>query len=235
MLVSFFPTQCADQCQLGCIRDGSMILKLRFTARQNKCRSFENMVLSNFQRSQPDCKIESIVTTGRQKRIDCFSVDGMCYHCNTVFEAMGCYYHYCPCQEARPSLTEADIEKGVKQWQQVEMRRDYIQKRVTKLLKCGSVSGGFSIKPMQSKAASEKKFPTDVYWVKKDLCKELSMGDSLVMFNVILKCLNTCATTFLTIFPYSKELLWLGMILVIWWNSTQERKYYRSAEKNAHI
>ena len=101
----------------------------RFTARQNKSRSFENMVLSYFQHSRPECKIESNVTTGRQNKIDCFSVDGICYHCNTVFEAMGCYYHYCPCQEARPSLTDTDIERGVKKRQQDEMRRDYIQQK----------------------------------------------------------------------------------------------------------
>ena len=29
MLVSFFPTQCVNQCLLDCIRDGSMILKPR--------------------------------------------------------------------------------------------------------------------------------------------------------------------------------------------------------------
>ena len=40
-----------------------------FTARENKSRSFENMVLSYFQRSRPDCKIESNVTTGRQKKL----------------------------------------------------------------------------------------------------------------------------------------------------------------------
>ena len=101
----------------------------RFKARQNKSRSFENMVLSYFQQSRPECKIESNVTTGRRKKIDCFSVDGICYHCNTVFEAMGCYYHYCPCQEARPSLTDTDIERGVKKRQQDEMRRDYIQQK----------------------------------------------------------------------------------------------------------
>ena len=101
----------------------------RFTARQNKSRSFENMVMSYFQQSRPECKIESIVTTGRQKKIDCFSVDGICYHCNTVFEAMGSYYHHCPCQEARPSLTDTDIERGVKKRQQDEMRRDYIQQK----------------------------------------------------------------------------------------------------------
>ena len=69
----------------------------RSTARRNKSRSFENMVMSYFQQSRPECKIESNATTGRQKKIDCFSVDGICYHCNTVFEAMGCYYHYCSC------------------------------------------------------------------------------------------------------------------------------------------
>ena len=101
----------------------------RFTAHQNKSRSFEIMVLSYFQQSRPDCKIESNVTTGRQKKIDCFSVDGVCYHCNTVFEAMGCYCHYCPCQEARPSLTDTDIERGVKKRQQDKIGRDYIQEK----------------------------------------------------------------------------------------------------------
>ena len=42
---------------------------------------------------------------------------------------MGCYYHYCACQEARPSLTDTDIERGVKKRQQNEMRRDYIQQK----------------------------------------------------------------------------------------------------------
>ena len=101
----------------------------RFIARQNKSRSFENTLLSYFQQSRPDCKIESNVTTGRQKKIDCFSVVGNCYYCNAVFEAMGCYYHYCHCQEVRPSLTDTDLQRGMKKRQQDEMRRDYIQQK----------------------------------------------------------------------------------------------------------
>ena len=62
----------------------------KFIARQNKTRSSGNMVLSYFQQTRPECRIERDVTTGRQKKIDCFSVDGICNHCNTVFEAMGC-------------------------------------------------------------------------------------------------------------------------------------------------
>ena len=101
----------------------------RFTARQNKSRSFEKMVLSCFQQSQPGCKTECNVTTSRQKKNDCFSADGICYHCNTVFEAMGCYYHYCPCQEAPSCLTDTDSERGMKKRHQDEMRRGYIQQK----------------------------------------------------------------------------------------------------------
>ena len=69
----------------------------RFIPRQNKTRSFENRIMSYFQWTRPECKIESFHTTGRQKKIDCFSVDGFCSHCNTVFEAMGCFHNFCPC------------------------------------------------------------------------------------------------------------------------------------------
>ena len=86
----------------------------KFMHRQNKTRSFEKMVLPYFQQTRPECRIQSTVTTGRQKKIHCFSVDGICNHCDTVFEAMGCYFHYCPCQEARPSLTDNEIMRGIK-------------------------------------------------------------------------------------------------------------------------
>ena len=102
----------------------------RFTPRQNKTHRFENMVISYFQRTRPDCKTQSFYTTGRQKKIDGFSVDGFCSHCNTVFEAMGCSYHFCPCQELRPSLTEEDIKRGSRRRELDELRRDYIQQKV---------------------------------------------------------------------------------------------------------
>ena len=101
----------------------------RFTTRQNKTRSFENMVLSYFQRTTPDCKIESFYTTGRRKKVDRFSVDGFCSHCSTVFEAMGCFYHFCPCQELRSSLTEEDIKRSSIRRELDELRQSYIQEK----------------------------------------------------------------------------------------------------------
>ena len=106
----------------------------RFIPRQNQTRSFENMVMSYFQRTRPECKIESFFTTGRQKKIDCFSVDGFCSHCNTVFEAMGCFHHFCPCQELRPSLTEEDIQLGSRKRELDAMRRHFIQEKSLKVI-----------------------------------------------------------------------------------------------------
>ena len=106
----------------------------RFTPRQNNTRSFENMVMSYFQRSRPECEIESFFTTGRQKKVDCFSVDRFCSHCSTVFEAMGCFYHFCPCQELRPSLTEEDIQRGSKKRELDALRRYYIQEKGFKVI-----------------------------------------------------------------------------------------------------
>ena len=118
----------------------------RFKPQQNKSGNFENMVMSYFQGKRPDCKIESFYTTGAQKKIDCFKVDGCCAHCNLVFEAMGCFYHYCPCQEALPSLIEEDIERGNKKKKWTKRESITSKKRDIILLECGNVSGGICIK-----------------------------------------------------------------------------------------
>ena len=104
-----------------------------FKARNNRTRNFENMVMSFYQELRPECKIQSFYTTGKQKKIDCFHVDGYCDHCKTVFEAMGCYYHFCSCQETRPSLSEQDIERGNKKREMDELRREYIKERGYKI------------------------------------------------------------------------------------------------------
>ena len=98
--------------------------------RQNKTLSFENMLLSYFQQTRPERIIESNVTTGRRKKIDCFSVDGICNHCDTVFEAMGCHFHYCPCQEARLSLTDNEFMRGIKKGTRPNAQRIYPTERI---------------------------------------------------------------------------------------------------------
>ena len=100
---------------------------------QNKTRSFENKVLSFFKKTPSECRIESNVTTGRHKKIDCFDFDGICDHCKTVFTAMGFYFHYCPCQEARPSFTDNEFMSATKR-EQDQLRKHNIQQKGYKII-----------------------------------------------------------------------------------------------------
>ena len=136
----------------------------RFTPRQNKTLGFENMVMSYFQRTRAGCKIESFFTTGREKEVDCFSVDGFCCHSNIVFEAMGCFYHFCSCQELRPSLTEEDIERGSKKRALDALRRHYFQEKGFKVIGILSAIGGDCTKqPILLNNISENTFLTGVH------------------------------------------------------------------------
>ena len=54
---------------------------------------------------------------------------------------MGCYYHFCPCQELRPSLLEEDIQRGSKKKELDALRRHYVQEKGFKVIECGSANG----------------------------------------------------------------------------------------------
>ena len=101
----------------------------RFKPRSNKTRSFENMVMAFFHNSRPERNIESFYTTGTQRKIDCFSVDGFCSHCDTIFEALGCFYHFCECQEVQPCLTDEDIVKAQRKREMDELRQSYLREK----------------------------------------------------------------------------------------------------------
>ena len=74
---------------------------------------FEQQVIEYLQSTRPECLIQSQFSHKKQQKVGTYLVDGFCSHCNTVFEAMGCYFHFCPCQEEKPLLFE-DIENGLK-------------------------------------------------------------------------------------------------------------------------
>ena len=47
---------------------------------------------------------------------------------------MGCFCHFCPCQELCPSLTELDIQRGSKKRELDALRRYYIKKKGFKVI-----------------------------------------------------------------------------------------------------
>ena len=115
MQASFTLSQCVKRCQQDCTRDGSLTL-IRNNSRLDIIDLSVLRIWSFFltKKQNQNVKLRAFLHQETEKKIDCFNVDGYCDHCKTVFEAMGCYYHFCSCQEARPSLTDQDNERGNK-------------------------------------------------------------------------------------------------------------------------
>ena len=176
--------------------------------RQNKTRSFENMVLSYSQETRPECRIESNVTTDSQKMIDWFSVDGICNHCITVFEAMGCYFHYFPCQKARPSLTDNEIMGGIKKRVQDQMRKEYIQQKGYKIIEMWDCNWWELYRiDATVKIILEQNSPISDLSAKNGSCKRLRVENCLVTFNATSKFLNSWRHTLPTFPPIFKKKL----------------------------
>ena len=106
----------------------------KFKARQYKIRKFENMVMSFYQATRSECTIESFYTTEKQKKNDSFTVDGFCGHCQAIFEALGCYYHFCPCRETQPNLSEDEFEFGIRKRESDKLRKFYLEKKGYKVI-----------------------------------------------------------------------------------------------------
>ena len=66
-----------------------------------------------------------VFTQQEFRKKDCFSVHEFCGHCDTIFEAMGYFYHFCESQELQPGLTNEDILKGRKKREMDNLRRSY--------------------------------------------------------------------------------------------------------------
>ena len=128
MQASVTLSQCVKICQQDCTRDGSLTLICRNSRLDIiELATLKKWLCLSIRKTRPACKSESFFTPGKQKKIGCFNVDGYCDLCKSVFEAMGCFYHFCSCQEARPSLTEQDIERGNKKREMDDMRRVYFK------------------------------------------------------------------------------------------------------------
>ena len=140
MRASSKPIQCVKTCQQDCTQDGI----LNTVCKNSRLNITDLAILRTWScltTKKPDQKAELRASTHLEikKKTDCFNVDGYCNHCKTVFEAMGCYYHFCPCQETRPSLSDEDIEKGNKRREMDDLRREYIREKgykIEEILEC---------------------------------------------------------------------------------------------------
>ena len=132
--VNYFPTECVNPYLTVLIRVWFSIQK-RVDSYLDKTRpaalKIWSCLLSNEQ--DQNMKKKASLQHADRKKMTASVLNGFCPHCNTVFEDMGCSYHFCPCQELRPSLTEEDIRRGSKKGELDALRRHYIQEKVYKV------------------------------------------------------------------------------------------------------
>ena len=122
----------------------------------NKLRrsQFEKLALELLQSKRRECCIQTQFNA-KQKKFDRFAIDGFCSYCSTVFEAMGCFHHFCHCQVKR-RLSSEDIEKSETSTVWCFPRR-FPRSQGLNIVKFGSVSGGkWEIKQRRSYRFHEK-------------------------------------------------------------------------------
>ena len=71
--------------------------------------------------------MKAIRQPGNRKRLTVLARTGFVR--DTVFEAMGCFFHFCPCQESRASLSEEEMLRGIRKREHDEMRRDFLRNK----------------------------------------------------------------------------------------------------------
>ena len=116
------PTQYVKIFQQDCIQDRNLV-----PISENSRLEITDLAIFrvwSYLFTKKQDKVAKLKAPGNQKKIDCFNVDSDCDHCKKVFEAMGCYYHFCPYPRSRPSLCGEDIEPGNKMCEIDYLRRE---------------------------------------------------------------------------------------------------------------
>ena len=163
MLTVSVHIRCVSLCQPVFIRVGiSIQIRVDLGLDETEPAALKTKTYSLFNEKYENVKLQAFFATGRQTTIDSFSVDGFSSRCNSVFEAMGCFYHFCHSQEVRRSLTGEDIQRGRREsslhWDDTIYRR-----KASMLLKCENANGGDCTKqPILLNDISENTFRTGV-------------------------------------------------------------------------
>ena len=55
-----------------------------------------------------------------------FSVDGYCQPCETAFEADGCFFHFCACQDHKHHSEEEELKRGLVRRGRIVKRKQYL-------------------------------------------------------------------------------------------------------------
>ena len=97
MLINSIIILCVRVCPQDCIRDGTRMKKHKNSG-QGKIE-FERLKIRschNFKQPNLNANLRVTKLQEHRKKIDCFSVDGYCNHCKTVFRSYGLLFPFLP-------------------------------------------------------------------------------------------------------------------------------------------
>ena len=162
MPANYTPTRCVNPSLPVSIRVGISIQK-PVDSHLDKTRAVALKIWSCtiFNEQEPIVKLRASTLQAEKQKLTASVTMGFILIA-IPFEAMGCFYHFCPSHELRPSLTEEDIKRGTEKRELDELRRNLCRRKVSLSVKCGHVSGGdFKSQPLMLNRISEKTSLTD--------------------------------------------------------------------------
>ena len=122
------PIRCANQCLLDCIQDGTMTLNLK-----NSWLGRTKHALSKiwsfliFNKLLGNVRLKAMVQLVDKRRLIASVLMEFLTIVTLSLKHWVVIVHYCPCQEARPSLTDNEIMRGIKKREQDQLLKEYIQ------------------------------------------------------------------------------------------------------------
>ena len=156
--------RCVNPWRLVLMCVGISIQRL-VDSRSDKIRPIASKIwpccIFNDQDQIVELNIPTIRADRRKLTVQCW----FCFHANTVFEAMGCFYCFCPCQEVRPSVTEEDNKRGSRKGGLDEMRQSYVPEEGFTVTTCTTVSSWDSTRQqLMLNKMSEEIYRTEICW-----------------------------------------------------------------------
>ena len=107
---------------------------IRFLACSNRVKTRRRVLKRRSYHTfrESDHRVKWKVSTRQvdREKIDADAVGGFCEHCNIVFEAMGCYFCFCQCQESQFFLTEEETQRSIKKRARRPTKKILYQKSV---------------------------------------------------------------------------------------------------------
>ena len=130
MPASYIPTRCVNPCLPVFIRLGISIQK-RVDSHHDKTRPAALKIWSCRISNEQDqnVKLKTSLQQADRRKLTTSVLMGFVLIAALCVEAMGCFYHFCPRQELRPSRIQKDIPRGSKKRDLDAMRRHYIQEK----------------------------------------------------------------------------------------------------------